>query len=464
MAGTTDLKEFLFGILPSFSWEEWMEWFADWGISRAAVVSVLFLGLFSAAVYVVPDFLPLVTGWILGTLPLWGPPAAVLGFSKTWMWYVQSLYIFERENPVLLEVKMPREITKSPRAMEQVLTNLWIRSGETTFIDRAWGGGSRPWFSFEMASFGGDVHFYVWTRRNHKNIIESNMYAQYPEVELHEVEDYASKFNFDPSVHECFVSDYRLTGTGKSETDYFGTSAYPIRTYVEFELDKDPKDEHKVDPFAQVVETMSSLKPTEQAWLQLIIRSHLGKDYKNAVEKEVEKLRVQGAILAKHTLEEHADELMEGRPPHPRPTWRMTELVRTMERNMGKLPFEVGARSIYIAPAGKMHSPTFTAVRWIYRPFGNPHFSTLYRPRRGHNPYDYPWQDFRGWRWTLTTRRYIDAYRRRSWFLSPWVTPYNLMSVEAIATLWHPPSTVVRSPGLQRLPSAKAEPPPNLPR
>lgn len=464
MAGTEDLKGFLFHILPSFSWDTWLEWMGDWGISRAAILAVLFLGLFGAAVYVIPGFLPLSAGWFLGTLPIWGPFAALFSFGKVWMWYVQSLYIFERENPILLEVKFPREISKSPRAMEQVLSSLWIRSSETTFIDRAWSGGSRPWFSFEIASFGGEVHFFIWTRKNHKNVVEMNMYAQYPEVELHEVEDYASRFQFDPLRHDAFVSEYRLYGMGKHETDYMGISAYPIRTYVDFELDKDPKDEHKVDPFAQVVEVMSSLNPEEQAWLQLIIRSHAGKEYKNAVEKEVEKLRVEGAILSKQTLAEYEDELTKDRPPHPRPTWRTTELMRSMDRNMGKLPFDVGARSIYLAPVGKIRGPMSAAVRLIYRPFGNPLFSTFFRPCRGHNIFDYPWQDFRGWRNTLTTKRFLDAYRRRSWFLSPWVVPYNFMSVESIATLWHPPSSVVRAPGLERLPSAKGEPPPNLPR
>ena len=88
------------------------------------------------------------------------------------------------------------------------------------------------------------------------------MYAFYPEVEMYEVEDYAAKFKFDPDTQECFPTDWRYEPRN---------DAYPIKTYVDFELDKDPKEEYKVDPLAEVIERMSILRPDEQMWVQIVI-------------------------------------------------------------------------------------------------------------------------------------------------------------------------------------------------
>lgn len=94
----------------------------------------------------------------------------------------------------------------------------------------------------------------------------------------------------------------------------------------------------------------------------------------------------------------------------------------------------------------------------------NPVSGNQMRPRRWHNPIDYPWQDLWGMRDRLITKRFFDVYRRRSHFYTPWIFPHNMMSTEPLATLWHPPSATVTAPGLERIPAKKAEPPPNLPR
>ncbi len=99
---------------------------------------------------------------------------------------------------------MPREAEKSPRAMETALSSIWYTSGETTFTDRYWAGRTRPFFSLEMVSVGGEVHFYIWCFREFQAFVETNLYAQYPELEIHEVEDYASKFVYDPKTMDIF--------------------------------------------------------------------------------------------------------------------------------------------------------------------------------------------------------------------------------------------------------------------
>ena len=214
-----------------------------WAISRLLTLSIFFWGLFAVLWSMVPSLPLFAFGWLLGMAPIWLPVAALILAWKVWVWYAHAGYIFTRDT-VLLEVKMPRDVTRSPRAMENALSKLWTDSGETTFLNRIWQGQVRPYFSLEMASFGGQIHFYIWCWRNWRPNVEAMMYAYYPEVEMVEVEDYASKFRFDPDTQDCYPTDWRLEPRN---------DAYPIRTYIEFELDKDPKEEYKIDPLAEVL-------------------------------------------------------------------------------------------------------------------------------------------------------------------------------------------------------------------
>lgn len=432
----------------------------EWGISRALFLSILFWGLMSILWVQIPNLPLFALQWLLGTAPIWLPCVLFMTAWYTWVWYVRSNYIFKRDSMVL-EVKMPRDITRSPRAMENALSTLWTDSGETTFFNRIWQGQVRPYFSFEVASFGGELHFYIWCWRGWRDTVEAAMYAYYPEVELQEVEDYASKFKYDPEVMDAFPTDWRYEPRN---------DAYPIRTYVEFELDKDPDEEFKVDPLSMVLERMSGIRHDEQMWYQIIItqcrdiRRVPGEPWWSIENRYEGLLRDEIKVIRQETV---------GDPNKPEDRWmgsarvpnyRHTELVKMIDRNMGKHPFNVGMRGVYIAASKSFNASGYTALRWLWRPVGNPQWMNQMRPRRGGNPFDYPWQDFNDMRWNLMVRRWFDCYRRRSHFYSPWIYPHNMMSTEVIATMWHPPAASATLPGLERIPAKKAEPPSNLPK
>ncbi len=443
-----------------FGISSWVEYAGNKGISRGTFLTVLYLALFVAGSVLMPQLLPLIASWLFMAFPILGPVAIGIGWWRIWIWYVRSYFIFARTKPILLEVRMPTEITKSPRAMELVFTSLWFRSSMTTPIDQYWYGGVYSYYSFELVSHGGEVHFYIWSsREGYRNIIETNMYAQYPEVEIVEVEDYATAFHFDDDKHKAFVGDIVLESHDISRHDP-RVNAYPIKTYVDFELDKDPKEELKVEPYAQVLEVLSTLNKDEEAWVQIVIQGHFGKQWKKLIEDEIKLLRRQSAV---QPGKESAPEEDPDKYGFPRPTWREQELMKSMERNMSKLPYDFGIRMIFIGPKNNLRSPEYTAVRWLFRPFGNPNYQIYLRPRNAHNDFDWPWQDYKDHRYYHEIHRYLDAYRRRQMFWPPWEDTRNITSVEVLATLWHPPSSTIQAPGLQRIPSSKSEPPPNLP-
>ena len=95
------------------------------GISRGLFLASIFLGLLGVLWYLIPNLPLFAFAWIVGTMPIWVPVAAVAGGWKAWVWYVQSNFLSNR-TPLLLEVKMPRELMKSPRGMEVALSLLWV--------------------------------------------------------------------------------------------------------------------------------------------------------------------------------------------------------------------------------------------------------------------------------------------------------------------------------------------------
>src|SRR3989338_3021909 len=119
-------------------------------------------------------------------LPFALPVMLAIIFFNIWQHYIRTDYI-SKQDFILLEIKISKDITKTPLAMEVFLTSIW-QSGAVTYTDTYWIGKTRPWFSLELVSIGGNVRFFIWTQSRYKNIIEAQIYAHYPPVEIYAVE------------------------------------------------------------------------------------------------------------------------------------------------------------------------------------------------------------------------------------------------------------------------------------
>src|SRR4051812_10615790 len=94
-----------------------------------------------------------VLAFIFNFYYIWLPFVLGFIFWELWMRYIRYL-TFTTAPTVLLEIRLPPEVTKSPLSMELFLTSLHYTSGESTFFDRYWMGKTRPWFSLEIVSLG----------------------------------------------------------------------------------------------------------------------------------------------------------------------------------------------------------------------------------------------------------------------------------------------------------------------
>lgn len=391
-------------------------------------------------------------GWI--TAPVWVPLLLVSICFELWIDYKRREWI-NKQGAVLLEIRLPREILKTPLAMEIVLNGIY-EPVVGTLIDTFLEGNVRPWFSLEIASLGGQVKFFIWAFPKWKNNIEARLYAQYPGIEIHEVADYALKAHFDPETMSMT----------SFQTALVKHDVYPIKTYVDFGLDKlGNEEEEKIDPLTSLIEWMGALKEGEQAWYQIMIQAHRTEGLQDAkifgklgwhksVKKEIQ------AFIKDSTVAE----LEEGKKPRMLDLTKVQqETIEAIQRSQGKLAYDAMVRAIYFAPKEIYNKMATAGLIHSLRPFGSPNLNSIKPVFSG---IDYPWQDFRGIRKKEYQRIIFDAYKRRSIFNVPyknWNAKPYVLNVEELATLFHFPGGVATTPNLARIPSKKSEAPPNLP-
>jgi hypothetical protein len=375
-------------------------------------------------------------------------------FFQSFTQYKRNKFITEKvNNAILLELTPPREILKSPLAMELFLTSLYQTSGETTFIDTMFKGKTRPWFSLEITSFGGEIKFYLWTFDFWKPIVTSFIYAQYPEINIKEVPDYSKKVHFDPKVNEMFGTQFLL-----SKPDI-----YPIKSYNDYNLGDDPKEEFKVDPTTPFFEYLSTVGPGEEIWLQIILRSHkkektepgtwFGKvDWRHAAKEEIKKLKGND-IQEAGEIKISGVSLSKGEK----------DVIDAIERNVSKLAFDTVIRAIYVAPKDRFNPINIVGLLGSFRQYNTGNLNSFTVDGHHITTFDYPWQDFRDWRANKRKEHILHYYQGRSAYHPPHNSHYFTLNTESIATIYHFPSKTAGTPSINRVEAKKAEPPTNLP-
>jgi cytochrome c oxidase subunit IV len=209
------------------------------------------------------DIVSFVLNILYHTAFIWLPIVLGMFFIKTWLNYVRTDFM-HNQGYFFLEIRLPREIKKTPLAMEVFLHGLWQKP-PSTYIDTYWTGKVQPWFSLELVSLGGQVKFFIWGPKKYQPIAEAQLYAQYPDTELVPVEDYTNAVIHDLDKVFIWSSYFKLTNK----------DVYPIKTYVDYGLDRaEAKEETKTDPMTALIEFMGSIRPTDQLWMQFLIQGH----------------------------------------------------------------------------------------------------------------------------------------------------------------------------------------------
>jgi len=378
----------------------------------------------------------------------WMPIVLGIVLWQVWRAYLLKRYLSQTEW-ILLEIKLPKEIKKTPLAMEVVLS-IFYQSSTGTWYDQLTQGKVMDWFSLELVSLGGSVHFFIRAPQIYKNIIETQIYSQYPNVEIYEVPDYTRYINYqkENTEWEMWGQEYKLKKA----------DAYPIKTYIDFGIDYEgAKDETKVDPMTPTLELLGSLRADEQLWLQILIQPSKAR------------LNVPGKWREKRDWHDEGKELIEDiikKRKIADGSFNLTpveeEVVKALQRNISKLGFDCGIRSIYwVKKAGKFDASRIKGLLGLFTQY-NSNTLNAFSPAFTIGV-DFPWQDFRKIREKEMKQMLFNAYKRRSYFYPPRKCKPFVLNVEELATIYHFPGQVAETPTFGRIESRKGEPPSNLP-
>jgi hypothetical protein len=397
--------------------------------------------------------------------PFWVPIMLAYFALHRWVSSNRIKFLSEQEH-ILLEIRVPRDVRKTPLAMETVLTSMHLSPGESTWWKKWVQGKTRPWWTFEIVSLGGRVHLYLWTRKGFRRGIESFFYAQYPGVEIVEATDYTLLVDPSHPPYDMWGCEYTFTRD---------SDVLPFKTYVDFMKPDSPlaKPEEQVDPLAQVIEMIGAIGPKEQFWIQILFRVHKGEKYKHLktssggkydvkeeAKKQLEEFRKQ--TVRKTTVVDSQGNARE-QESFPNPSRGVQNNMELVERKMSKPLYDVGIRSIYTAPQDAYQGIMISHLIGLLKPFSSETLNGFKITRWFANFDDWPWEDRSGKLRAHVAHNLTDAYRRRSFFYEPYILPHMIMSTEELATLFHIPSSGVTTPSLPRIQSSTAEAPSNLP-
>ena len=406
------------------------------------------------------DLFSSVINFIILTLPVVIPIFLAILLFDLWFGFARDKFISSQEN-VLLKVVPPEDILKTPLAMELFINGLYQTFGEGSLLDVYWKGSVRPWFSLEIASNGGNVNFYIWTRKSIVGYIESQIYAQYPGIEVSEVDDYATKFEFDDSRHKMWGLEYEFTAD----------NSIPIKTYIDYGLDKPSKDEEKVDPITPTIEFLGSAGQGDHIWLQIILRAHKKEDKKpgswfGKTDLWVDNHRKEIKKISELNQEEDS----EGNKKNQGPSEIQKERIQSIERAQGKLAFDVGIRSVYVSDKDNFNPVNKGGLVGAFKQYSSNNMNG-FKPTRA-TTIDHWWQDPFGKNIKLLESQLLDNYRERAYFYKDFMGKNKftgekrnilVMNAEEIATIFHFPGSVATTPNLERVSSRKSNAPSDLP-
>ena len=385
-------------------------------------------------------------------------------YKKDWKW-------------VLLAIDVPSVNMQTPKAVEQMFSHLAGAYSEPNIADKFRAGFKQRWFSFEIVSIEGYIQFLVRTEETFRDLVEAAIYAQYPEAEIIEVEDYTQEApdRFPDDEYDMWSADFGLAEN----------FAFPIRTYIEFEHNIS-KDEILKDPMGTFLESFSRIGAGEQVWFQILLEP-TGNSWKEKVIKKIKDMvgdmvsltgsnKKAGGGMAgiitdepKKAFAELGKQLFGGGTAEGETAKTAKDTVKTtkltpgqskileaMEKKITKIGFKTKMRAVYLArkevfkPARSVND-LIGAIGQYNIPSANSivptsSVSTNYFMKESRNH--------------SKKTKAMSAYKKRKMNVGGNSFVFN---IEELATVWHFPMSYVKTPLVQKTQGKRAEPPSGLP-
>ena len=298
-----------------------------------------------------------VLSFITSTAFIWLPIVLGIVFWRSYTGYKREIYINEKLDYDMLEINIPKDVFKSPKAMELVIEVLHhLGGGAMSWKNRFWDGAVLYPSSLEIVSIEGSIYFFIRCSKKLTALVKSTLYSQFPNAEINEVDDY-TKYVPDYTQNEdswsLYGADFKLA------RDNF----IPIKTYVDYELDSavGKLDENqKIDPITPMLEFLGTLRAGEQIWIQFVIRADPFNSWREDANKKIQDIMGRGKPIS---------------DDEPFQTVKLTyaeqEMVKSIERNLSKPGFECVIRGLYLAKKENENPGVKGFFKGpIFRPYG----------------------------------------------------------------------------------------------
>ena len=417
--------------------------------------------------YVVSYYILQTIGWAI-LLPLvWA------GALIAYLLARRGHYLWKNVKWCFLAIDVPKANEQTPKAVENIFNQLSGSHKTPDYEERNWHGHMPYWFSFEIVSIEGYIQFIIGTPRKRRDLIESIIYAQYPDAEITEVEDYTKSFptQYPDKEWEVFGAEY------VNAQD----PLYPIKTYEDFEHAGAEEGTFK-DPMAAFLEVFTRMGRGEHLWVQFLVKPLETSFLKAGGLKLVKKLIGAKVEVKAHPL--HALAVIPGKiidavidafftkeglkpeknkndAPHSLMLFLSPgekEKVEAVEHKIDKLPFGIKIRFIYIARHEVFNRARVSyGLTGAFKQYTSGHNGIKPESKKTMTKTHFFFKQMRDdWRRT----KIVSAYKNRSRWIGILEWPLN---AEELATLWHFPILTVKAPLLKKTEAKRVEPPISLP-
>lgn len=401
---------------------------------------------------------------------------------------------------VTYQLRFPKENLKSPKAMEQVIASLHGRySFGLPWRDVYLHGDIEYWFSLEIVGRSTGITFYARVQDKDRQMFRNAFFAQYPEAEIVEVEDYFNEFpeKLPNETYRIYGGDYRLDK--KDEKGHY-QDAYPIKTYEFFES---PSDDKRLDPMATITEAVANLKEDETMFIQLLISpTGIGenKHLKEGAEKIKDKIMGRekpkhgksfGAELwglLKHLIFAFVREPQFGEKEEEKKmnfkmyTQGEMDTLKAIDNKLSKNMFESVLRFVYVDRRDAFTKENIFAFFGAVTQFSERNMNS-FRPSKDTFTINEYLRWIRGSPKKFNKERRIEKRARHLWdalrhrsvplshhasfkekFIDEFVIQSNVLSSEEIATIFHPPGAPISATQkMEPVTTKRAGPPLTLP-
>lgn len=356
---------------------------------------------------------------------VWLPIVLMLSFL-TWRNYrkIEDAPLDVESDLLILEI--PKTNDKQELAAEQLFASLHgiLRDRSELKETR----GIQEHLSFEIASVNGQIRFYTWVPKTLRSFVESQIYAQYPTVQIRDAEeDYVTHEREHSVVH---TSEIVLTDD----------DVLPIKTFQSFE----------VDPLAGITGTLAKLESSgEEIWIQILVRP-IADDWHKSSERWIKNVRAGKSNLFGGGGLAFFSGLFEAlwKPPEentkPAIPKELSDRDKTRiaeaEKKATKLGYQVKIRLAYLGSDQVSARQRMQAIVGTFKQYNSTNLNGFKVASASFDSKD------------------LAKYGQRAFGSRSFV-----LNIEELASVFHLPHTNVETPNIVWASSKTAEPPAKLP-